>query len=214
MTRRIGRPVAADGEQTRRRILDVAVAQLGVRGYARMTLKGIADEVGITTAAVYHYFPSKRALVTVLLDEWTAGHLERVGYVAETEDTLAGQLVRLLEESADIYEEQPHLAPFAMSLHGDAQRYPELREPYVATSAAITRFYARLTNRAADRGELGAGANARGVQDLFQGLTYGLSCIAAMRGLERHRAAVRCAGDLIEGRLVTRSRGRTRRTAS
>lgn len=214
MNRRIGRPVAADGEQTRRRILDVALVQLGVRGYARTTLKSVADEVGITTAAVYHYFPSKRALVAILLDEWTAGHLGRVAHVTDAEETLAHQLSRLLEESADIYEELPHLAPFAMGLHADAQRYTELREPYRATSAALTRFYAKLTNRAADRGELPTGVDPRSVQDLFQGLTYGLACIAATRGLERHRAAVDCASGLLDGKLVSRPRRRGRRNAS
>lgn len=212
MTRRIGRPIASDGEQTQRRILDVALAQLGTRGYAKTTLKSIAEEAGVTSAAVYHHFRLKRDLVAVLLHEWTDAYLERVAYVADARPTLAGQLLLLLEEAADIYEERPHIANFAMSIQGDAQRFPELRAAVTETSTAFGDFYAGLVERAAARGELAPGVDPRAVQELFLGLTYGLSCTAALRSLERHRAAVDRAGELLEGRLVRKTK-RSRRKA-
>jgi AcrR family transcriptional regulator len=39
------------------------------RGYAATSLEGLAKSLGLTKAAVYHHFPSKRALLEALLEE-------------------------------------------------------------------------------------------------------------------------------------------------
>ena len=65
--------VARKRNQARREILETARAVLKQRGPDALTLGAVAGELGMTKQAIYHYFPSKealvRALVTALLDE-------------------------------------------------------------------------------------------------------------------------------------------------
>lgn len=65
--------VARKREQARRDILDAAQHVLGSGGTEAVTLASVADQLGMTKQALYHYFPSKeallRSLVTTLLDE-------------------------------------------------------------------------------------------------------------------------------------------------
>ena len=54
---------------TRRRILERAREAFATRGYAATSLDDLARELGLTKGAIYHHFPSKRALLKALLDE-------------------------------------------------------------------------------------------------------------------------------------------------
>ena len=48
---------------TRQRILDVAAHLFAARGYAGTSIRDIADELGVTKAALYYHFSSKEVLL-------------------------------------------------------------------------------------------------------------------------------------------------------
>ena len=52
---------------TKEKILDVAQRLFTVKGYDKVTLREIADEVGVTKAALYYYFDSKEKLLETLV---------------------------------------------------------------------------------------------------------------------------------------------------
>jgi AcrR family transcriptional regulator len=54
---------ALRGEQTRRLIVDTAVRLFREQGYDRTTMRGIAQEAGLSVGNAYYYFPSKEHLV-------------------------------------------------------------------------------------------------------------------------------------------------------
>src|SRR4051812_49605212 len=58
----MGRPPGATSEATTARILAAARVCFARTGYAATTNKQIADEAGVTAAAIYLYFESKTAL--------------------------------------------------------------------------------------------------------------------------------------------------------
>lgn len=57
------------GRDTRGQIVDAALRLFSERGYARTTVRDIAREVGITDAAIYYHFASKRDLLKALFEE-------------------------------------------------------------------------------------------------------------------------------------------------
>ncbi|WP_156624018.1 TetR/AcrR family transcriptional regulator, partial [Mycobacterium sp. 852002-40037_SCH5390672] len=59
----LGRPVGADGEQTRARIITAAMRCVAEAGYARATIREIARAADMTSGSLYHYFPNKSALL-------------------------------------------------------------------------------------------------------------------------------------------------------
>jgi AcrR family transcriptional regulator len=62
--RRPGRPVGADGDETRQRIVTVALDTFARRGLLGTSVRDIAQRARIRVSTLYHYFPSKGALYT------------------------------------------------------------------------------------------------------------------------------------------------------
>ncbi|BCY10002.1 TetR/AcrR family transcriptional regulator [Actinoplanes sp. L3-i22] len=88
---------------TRERILAVALRMFATKGYANSSLREIADELGVTKAALYFHFKTKEDILNGIL----LGHLEHInGLVDDATEhatTLAGRqdfLRRLAEYQA------------------------------------------------------------------------------------------------------------------
>ncbi len=54
---------------TRQRILDVAARLFATRGYAGTSIRDIADELGVTKAALYYHFESKEVLLQHIVEQ-------------------------------------------------------------------------------------------------------------------------------------------------
>jgi len=57
------------GRNTRRQILDASLRLFSEQGFARTTVRDIARQAGITDAAIYYHFASKRDLLGALFEE-------------------------------------------------------------------------------------------------------------------------------------------------
>lgn len=57
------------GPLTRKQILDASLRLFSEKGFARTSVRDIAQAAGITDAAIYYHFNSKRDLFDALLDE-------------------------------------------------------------------------------------------------------------------------------------------------
>lgn len=92
----MGRPVHADGRQTRRAILDAALSLFAEKGYFGTSLRDIAAVVGVRESAIYNYFRGKEALFDALM---TAAHERKAERLAAVIDSpivdVRSQLERL-----------------------------------------------------------------------------------------------------------------------
>jgi AcrR family transcriptional regulator len=57
------------GPLTRKQILDASLRLFSEKGFARTSVRDIAKAAGITDAAIYYHFPSKRDLFKALFEE-------------------------------------------------------------------------------------------------------------------------------------------------
>lgn len=57
------------GPFTRQQILDASLRLFSERGFARTTVRDIARQAGITDAAIYYHFDSKREVLEALVEE-------------------------------------------------------------------------------------------------------------------------------------------------
>ena len=57
------------GPHTRKQILDASLRLFSERGFARTTVRDIARQAGITDAAIYYHFESKRDVLDALVEE-------------------------------------------------------------------------------------------------------------------------------------------------
>ncbi|MDV3349243.1 TetR/AcrR family transcriptional regulator [Leptolyngbyaceae cyanobacterium CCMR0082] len=62
-------PKIVDSEQYRKEILYKCFNLFAEEGYANVTTRKLSKELGISTGAMYHYFPSKQALFEQLVEE-------------------------------------------------------------------------------------------------------------------------------------------------
>jgi len=53
---------------TRDRVLNVALASFGTRGYEATSLDALAAELGVTKQTILYYYPSKEALLEAVID--------------------------------------------------------------------------------------------------------------------------------------------------
>jgi len=67
----MARPKAADYDQHRARIIERAVEAFARTGFPGTSMATLADDCGASKAALYHYFPSKDALLFEALDRYT-----------------------------------------------------------------------------------------------------------------------------------------------
>ena len=76
MARRIG----SDGTRTQAAIRTAATRLIAQRGYEALSMRRLADEIGLKAAAIYRYYPNKQAILvclmethaTEMLDGWRA----------------------------------------------------------------------------------------------------------------------------------------------
>lgn len=92
------------GERTRQRLLELAIARFGDRGYRATSVSEIARAAGLTQAAAYAYFPGKEAMFEAAVDADAAEILRRARESVEGTDvhmlvpTLLISLIGLLDE--------------------------------------------------------------------------------------------------------------------
>lgn len=137
---RATRRVRAARQDTPLAILRAARKVLASVGYARLTMRAVASQTGLTVGNLAYHFPSKRGLVRALIlslvadyqsksDEYlrTAGHRRRGGF--------AGLLRWLVEDSVSTETSRLFRELWVISLH-DA-----------LIAKAMDRFYARAHER-------------------------------------------------------------------
>ncbi|MGC8511780.1 MAG: TetR/AcrR family transcriptional regulator [Acidimicrobiales bacterium] len=67
-----GKRLHAPTVSTRRRVIDAALVAFARRGYDVTSLDSLAAELGITKQTILYYFPSKEALLEVVVDDVAA----------------------------------------------------------------------------------------------------------------------------------------------
>jgi AcrR family transcriptional regulator len=145
----MARPKSASFDLKREEILDTAAQCFANTSYPAASMNDIAAAVGASKARLYHYYPSKEAILFDLLDRYTQRLLAIIG------ETEAGAQRQNLDERAALHElVRNFLAEYESSatrhvalLHdtkflGDAQRDLIVKRQRDVVSA-FTRFLRR-----------------------------------------------------------------------
>jgi AcrR family transcriptional regulator len=166
-------PAVVDHDLRRREVAEAVWRVLAGTGFAGLSLRAVAREMGATTGLLTHYFRSKRELVQHALEvvhERTAPRMAE----AETPDRgVEGLRVRLRAVLADD-EEATVLSRVWVGFWDLALADAELGR---AEAARYERWRDRLrplVEEAADRGELSPGRDRETVVDILTAFTHGL----------------------------------------
>jgi AcrR family transcriptional regulator len=198
--RRLGRPPASESAATRDRILHAARNAFAELGYAATTNKAVADNAGVTTGAIYHYFASKFDLYRAVNNDVQSHAYTQFEAVVDASDGFVDGLEGVLELAHRINLEDPSLAHFLGAVRVDVRRNPELRSLVKPTTIRRERFIESLVDIGIATGELDASDRER-TTALIRAILVGL-VDAVSDDPKAHRAAVDAVEMLLEGKLI------------
>lgn len=190
-TRKLGRPRDTDSVETRARLLAAARTCFGENGFERTTNAQIAEVAGITSAAIYHYFPSKIDLYAAVFEEVQEFIYAEIEKGIEPHQTLVDRFSAALDVSVRINRDDPSIAGFVVDVAYEVQHHPELFsfvEPQRQRSANLVK---RLCDDAFANGEVRGDIPQEALEDLLSVLLSGLLRFSTLiNNSPRHAATV------------------------
>lgn len=198
-----GRPPAGNSAETRRRILAAARVRFARDGFRSTTNRRIADDVGITSGAIYHYFDSKSALYAAVYCDTVDRMYTAFEQAADTEDGLIDQYRAVLRCSCALQDQDSSITGFLVAVAQETQRRPELLALLSPQRGRHARFFSGLVDAAAARGEIADDVDRRALADLLGAVMTGLARASEAAGdPRRYTAAVEVLERYLEGALV------------
>lgn len=190
-TRKLGRPRDSDSVETRARLLAAARKCFGENGFDRTTNAQIAQIAGVTSAAIYHYFPSKIDLYAAVFEEvqeYIYGEVEKG--IAE-KPSIIERFSAVLDVSVRINREDPSIAGFVVDVAYEVQHHPELGQFVEPQRQRSVNLIKRLCNDAYAAGEIREGIPQEALEDLLSVLMSGLLRFSTLvNSSPRHAGAV------------------------
>lgn len=197
----LGRPVGADGEQTRARIITAAMRCVAEAGYARATIREIARAADMTSGSLYHYFPNKSELFEATVGEMERIALPRLRSAAGQDDVAVDRLVAVLDESSRLMRDYPYLADFERAIRVAGNEYHGGGRVHYSGLKALRDIITEIVEDAHARGALPADTDPAAAVNAIHALARGLTERAANLDPEAYAATLNSAKELLRGSL-------------
>lgn len=124
-------------KERRQQVITVLTHMLhSERGMERMTTARLAQEVGVSEAALYRYFPSKTKMFEALLDNIEANLFSRIDQAGAMETSTANRVRDILQMIFDFARKNPGMTRV---LTGHALMFEEAK-----LQARVAQFFDRL----------------------------------------------------------------------
>jgi AcrR family transcriptional regulator len=166
-------PVTVDHDVRRREVAEAVWRVLADTGFAGLSLRAVAREMGATTGLLTHYFRSKRELVRHALEVVHERTVPRMAEAETPDRGVAGLRVRLravlVDDDEATVRSNVWVGVWDLALADD-----ELGR---AEAARYERWRSRLrplVEEAIEAGELAAGRDRETVVDVLTAFTHGL----------------------------------------
>jgi AcrR family transcriptional regulator len=119
-------------------IFEQATRLFAQRGYAGTSLQDVADAVGLTRPALYHYFSNKDELLARLVSEVTAEAATGIGELARRSDLSADRKVREIVQNI-VRSNGLHAERFQLLIRSEADLPEEVRAIYEMNRKSVLR---------------------------------------------------------------------------
>ena len=112
-------PQRAASEETRRHLLDTALALFREQGFDATTMRDVAARSGLSLGSAYYYFKSKEAIVGAYYDYVQQEHLTRAREAFAAAPDLRGRIRAALHTKIDIMQADQRLLRALFRYGGD-----------------------------------------------------------------------------------------------
>ena len=197
--RRPGRPRDTNSDETRWRILEAAIDAFADRGYDGVSTREIARDAEVTSATVYHHFPSKFSLYQEAYRYAIDAAFGAYSRAVVGRQSTVDELDAVLDCSLELMHERLAITSLAIHAQTDAV-HPEMHRPERHESARA--FIEGMVQRAVARGELAAG-DAVLFERMLLVLLWGLS-MTGLNGAAERIECVDAIKRMLAGTLLLR----------
>lgn len=90
-------PKIVNHDQYRQELLTKCFDLFASKGYASVTMRQIAQEIGVSTGTLYHYFPNKQALFWQLYDEFNQRDAASMHTILNETQTLEARITAIFD---------------------------------------------------------------------------------------------------------------------
>ena len=198
----LGRPVGANSDETRKRILDATMRCVADVGYSRATIREIARAAQMTSGSLYHYFPNKAELVRATFDEVATIAVPRLAQAAERNVSTIDKLMAVLDESVRVMRDYPLAVAFDRAIRAESPRDLQLAENSDVRFMALHSLIRDILEQGARENALGPGVDvdsaAGAIFLIFRGLN---EYAAGTPPAAEYHATVVALKQLLRGRL-------------
>ncbi len=136
-------------QRRRAEILHAALRAFKEKGFHATTLDDIAEHLGLSKTALYHYFPDKESILWACHQESLA-ELERIIRGARRLDTASAQLGHVIREHVRVMTDTLEGSPLAFEV---AAFSPERQKTIIAARDKYERAVRRIIDRGIAKGE-------------------------------------------------------------
>src|SRR4051812_5438491 len=116
-------------DNTAGKIASVALAILEKDGAEAVTMRRVAEAVGITPMAIYHHFPDRQVMLTFITDrefDKLADHMRASKRALPRNATAATRVLRVMDYYVDYSFTHPQVFDYVFSRHRhDARKFPD-----------------------------------------------------------------------------------------
>ena len=205
---------------TRERIIRAGQRRFALHGFDKTTNKDIADEAGLTTGALYHYFESKQSLFVAVLVEEDARVLAGFEEAVDGVEGAVAKLHAILDRAIELHHEDESLSKFVAVAPIEIDRHPEF-VPIIAHAMPrgarnVRQFFTEIVADGQATGELDPEVPRSAIVNMLASVTQGLAQLGGLvNDPVAHQRAIDAFKRLLDGTLVQAasapSTGRRRR---
>ncbi|HUO37593.1 MAG TPA: helix-turn-helix domain-containing protein, partial [Mycobacterium sp.] len=171
------------------------------KGYSATTIREIARAAGMTSGSLYHYFPTKAALLKATLSTIEHTAMPRLRTAAQHGGDVVDRLDAVLDESDRLMREYPHLAAFERAMRSERAAHLRGDDPDRVGFQALRDILDDVIANAQLDGSLSAAADREAAVDVLDALARGLTEQAANLSAEAYHVTLTSAKKLIRGTL-------------
>ena len=168
--RKLGRPKGSKKEVTLSRIIPTARRFFADKGFSQTTFKDIGNDLGISHAALYSYFPSKKALYIETVSHTQAFLLPHYINSLSVSSSLRGRISYIFRKMAEEHDKDSSITGLLASIPIEMRRHEELYAGLINNHNIILRTLISIFDEANIQGEIIFDAN---IEDLVSVLLGG-----------------------------------------
>jgi len=154
-------------------LLEVAEQLFTEHGYQAVSIRDIAQDAGVTNAALYYHFPNKEALFDEVINHHSEKIAQRMEQAGAQEDNVRARLFAILDEYAKLVSERRSLL-FSLRRKSDDVSQEQVK---IQHAQLVRRMLAPLENTlqtATEQGDLRQLSDNYSPASLLLGLFHGM----------------------------------------